>query len=592
MRHLIIGLLLLAPGGILAQDRPNVILILTDDQGYGDLGSQGNPFIQTPHLDRFYTESVRLTDFHVDPVCTPTRAALLTGRYSIRTGAWRTGAGRAFLRRDEVTLADVFAGAGYRTGMFGKWHLGDNFPYRPHDRGFHESVWHRHGAIAMSGDAWGNDYFDDIYNRNGDREQFTGYCTDVFFDEAFKFIEANRERPFFVYLSTNAPHNPYIVADRYSAPYRRMGLSAPLADFMGMVTNIDENVGRLLGKLKEWDLEDNTILIFMTDNGALGGIRMEMGDSDGFPLEPWSRFGANMRGRKGSPYEGGHRVPFFIRWPQGGLGGGQDVAGLTSHIDLMPTLMEFCGVENASPVEFDGISLAPLLRGQASAAERTLFVEHLGGSYSKPTFELIPFDISAVLTSRWRLVFGKELYDITRDPVQRTDVAAQNPEVVRELRKEHERWFSDVTRRISEPCRIVLGDPAENPVRLNLQDWYMSKGNAPWYQRPFGPYAHVSSDPAPYVNGKWMVEVARFGRYEITLRQLPREADFAIQAVEARLKVGQMDKTRAVPNGATAVKFTVELDAGPQSLQTWFTEAGGRSRGAFYVEVRRMDGAD
>ena len=146
MRHLIIGLLLLAPGGILAQDRPNVILILTDDQGYGDLGSQGNPFIQTPHLDRLYTESVRLTDFHVDPVCTPTRAALLTGRYSIRTGAWRTGAGRAFLRRDEVTLADVFRAAGYRTGMFGKWHLGDNYPYRPHDRGFHESVWHRHGG--------------------------------------------------------------------------------------------------------------------------------------------------------------------------------------------------------------------------------------------------------------------------------------------------------------------------------------------------------------------------------------------------------------------------------------------------------------
>ena len=328
MRHLIIGLFLLVPGGVLAQDRPNVILILTDDQGYGDLGSQGNPFIQTPHLDQFYTESVRLSDFHVDPVCTPTRAALLTGRYSIRTGAWRTGAGRAFLRRDEVTLADVFAAAGYRTGMFGKWHLGDNYPYRPHDRGFQEAVWHRHGAIGMSGDAWGNDYLDDIYQRNGEREQFTGYCTDVFFDEAFKFMEVNRDRPFFVYLSTNAPHNPYIVPDQYSAPYRSKGLSAQLANFMGMVTNIDENVGRLLRKLKEWDLEDNTILIFMTDNGALGGIRMENGDSDGFPLEPWSRFGANLRGRKGSPYEGGHRVPFFLRWPQGGLGGGKRCRGV------------------------------------------------------------------------------------------------------------------------------------------------------------------------------------------------------------------------------------------------------------------------
>ena len=520
MRHLIIGLLLLAPGEVLAQDRPNVILILTDDQGYGDLGSQGNPFIETPHLDQFYTESVRLTDFHVDPVCTPTRAALLTGRYSIRTGAWRTGAGRAFMRRDEVTLADVLAAAGYRTGMFGKWHLGDNYPYRPHDRGFQETVWHRHGAIGMSGDSWGNDYTDDIYQRNGEREQFTGYCTDVYFDEASKFMEANRGRPFFVFLSTNAPHNPYVVPDRYSAPYRSKGLSTPLANFMGMVTNIDENVGRLRTKLKEWDLEDNTILIFMTDNGALGGIRMENGDSDGFPLEPWNRFGANMRGRKGSPYEGGHRVPFFIRWPQGGLVGGKDVAGLTS---------------------------------------------------------------------RWRLVFGKELYDITRDPMQKADVAARYPQVVRELRKEHERWFSDVTRRISEPCRIVLGDPAENPVDLNLQDWHMAKGNAPWYQRPFGPYVYVSSTPAPYVNGKWMVEVAQSGHYEITLRQLPREADFAIRAVKARLKVGQVDKMRVVSNGATAVNFTVELDSGPQSIQTWFTEAGGKSRGAFYVEVRWME---
>ncbi len=374
-----------------------------------------------------------------------------------------------------------------------------------------------------------------------------GYCTDVFFDEAFEFMEANRDSPFFVYLSTNAPHNPYIVPDQYSAPYRSKGLSAQLANFMGMVTNIDENVGRLLRKLKEWDLEDNTILIFMTDNGALGGIRMENGDSDGFPLEPWSRFGANLRGRKGSPYEGGHRVPFFLRWPQGGLGGGKDVAGLTSHIDVMPTLMEFCGVESSSPVQFDGVSLAQLLRGQASSSERTLFVAHLGGSYANPTFELLPYDISAVLTTRWRLVFGKELYDITRDPMQRTDVAAHHPQIVRELRKEYDRWFSDVTRRISEPCRIVLGDPAENPVHLNLQDWYMSKGNAPWYQRPFGPYVYVASTPAPYVNGKWMVDVAQSGRYEITLRQLPSEAAFVIQADEARMKVGQFGQDQGGP---------------------------------------------
>ena len=598
--------------------RPNVILVMTDDQGYGDLACYGNPFVETPHLDQLYAQSVRLVDFHVDPVCTPTRAALLTGRYSIRTGAWRTGAGRCLLRSDEVTIADVFSAAGYRTGMFGKWHLGDNYPYRPHDRGFHEAVWHQHGAIGMSADSWGNDYIDDIYQRNGEHEQFTGYCTDVFFDEALKFMEEDRDKPFFVYLSTNAPHNPYTVPEQYSAPYQSQGLSIPLANFLGMMTNIDENVGRLMRKLKQWDLQDNTILIFMTDNGALGGIRMKKGDANGFPLKPWDSFGADMRGRKGSPYEGGHRVPFFIRWPHGSLTGGKDLTGLTAHIDVMPTLIEFCGLESPSAVEFDGISLAPLLREQASVSERTLFVEHLGGSYGQPTFEIRPYEISAVLTSRWRLVFGKELYDINHDPMQRTNVAAHHPQIVAKLRKAHDRWFSDVSRRISEPCRIVLGDEAENPMRLNLQDWYTAKGNPPWYQRGYGPFPHVGSPPAPYVNGsrlvevpgtgqfgpysyvgstpaphvngKWMVEVARAGQYEITLRQLPTEANCPIQAADARIKIGNVDEAKEVAEGATAVTFTVQLGTGEQSLQTWFTETDGKSRGAFYVYVRYLSG--
>jgi len=574
--------------------RPNVILVMTDDQGYGDLACHGNPFIQTPNLDQLYAESVRLVDFHVDPVCTPTRAALLTGRYSIRTGAWRTGAGRCLLRTGEVTMADLFSSAGYRTGMFGKWHLGDNFPYRPHDRGFHQAVWHRHGAIGMSADAWGNDYFDDVYQRNNKSEQFHGYCTDVFFDEALRFIESSRDQPFFVYLSTNAPHNPYVAPEKYCLPYREQGLSEHLAHYMGMVTNIDENMGRLMQQLKERDLVNNTIVIFMTDNGPLGGIQIKEGGSDGFPLEPGDSppgsFGANMRGRKGSPYEGGHRVPCFLRWPNGGLAGGRDVAGLTAHIDLLPTLIELCGLDNRAAVKFDGISLAPLLRHQVALHDRTLFVAHLGGSYSEPTFDIGPFQLAAALTPRWRLVYGKYLYDMASDPMQKRDVGEQHPEIVKQLREAQESWFADVTKGLAEPCRIVLGNEAENPVRLNLQDWYMPIGNAPWYQRSFGPYPYVSSTPAPLVNGPWMVEVARSGQYQITLRQLPAEANFPIEAARARMKIGDVDEAQEVPKGANAVTFTVQLKVGDQSLQTWFNEAGGKSRGAFYVYVRYLSG--
>ena len=572
--------------------RPNVVLVMTDDQGYGDLACHGNPFIQTPNLDQLYAQSVRLVDFHVDPVCTPTRAALLTGRYSIRTGAWRTGAGRCLLRSDEVTIADVFSAAGYRTGMFGKWHLGDNHPYRPHDRGFHEAVWHRHGAVGMAADAWGNDYFDDVYQRNNKGEQFNGYCTDVFFDEAIRFIQANRNQPFFVYLSTNAPHNPYLAPEKYCIPYREKGLSEHLTHYMGMVTNIDDNVGRLIHKLKELDLENNTMVIFMTDNGPLGGIRIREGGKDGFPLDPFESppgsFGANMRGKKGSPYEGGHRVPCFLRWPNGGLTGGRDVAGLTAHIDLLPTLIELCGLDNPAAVKFDGISLAPLLLHHDALDERTLFLAHLGGSYSEPHFDVSPFQFSAALTPRWRLVYGKHLYDIVSDPMQKRDVGEQHPEVVKQLREAQESWFADVTKKLAEPCRIVLGNEAENPVRLNLQVWYMPNGNAPWYQRRFGPYPHVSSSPAPYVNGPWMVEVARSGQYEITLRQLPTEANFPIQATDARIKIGNVDEAKEVPQGATAVTFKVQLGAGDQSLRTWFTEADGKTRGAFYVYVRQL----
>ncbi len=250
---------------------PNVVLVITDDQGYGDIGFHGNQEIQTPTLDSLARSSLRLTNFHVEPTCAETRAALLTGQYSLRGGVWHTVMGRSILRPSSITMAQLFKNAGYRTGMFGKWHLGDNYPYRPQDRGFDVTLHHGGGGVAQVPDVWGNDYFDDVYWSGDKLQPARGYCTDVFFDAAKKFIAADSQRPFFCYLATNAPHSPYNVADSYKKPYLDKGIEEPRASFYGMITNIDDNLSKLLAQLDQQGIADDTIVIFMTDNGTAAG---------------------------------------------------------------------------------------------------------------------------------------------------------------------------------------------------------------------------------------------------------------------------------------------------------------------------------
>ena len=394
--------------------KPNVILVITDDQGYGDVGVHGNSMIKTPNLDKLHSVSVRLTDFHVDPTCSPTRSALMTGRYSTRTGVWHTIMGRSIMNGSELTIAEVFRSAGYVTSMYGKWHLGDNYPCRPQDQGFDETFCHGGGGVGQTPDYFGNDYFDDTYFRNGKPEKAEGYCTDVWFKEALAFIEKNREKPFFAYLSTNAPHGPFLVADSYKKPYLQNGVQPTMASFYGMITNIDENMGLLLKRLDELKLKDNTILIFMTDNGTAAGASRRRGNKKAG--KAWPGFNAGMRGQKGSSYDGGHRVPFFIHWPAGGLHGGRDLDTLSAHIDILPTLAELCGIKHpvAGAPAIDGKSLAPLLKGKEPAwPDRTLFV------HSQRLEQVKKGRNNAVLTKRWRLVNNKELYDITADPGSR-----------------------------------------------------------------------------------------------------------------------------------------------------------------------------
>ena len=545
--------------------QPNVVLVITDDQGYGDLGCHGCTIIQTPNLDKLYSQSIHLTDFHVDPTCSPTRSALMTGRYSSRTGVWHTIMGRSLLRKDEGTMADVFSGSGYRTGIFGKWHLGDNYPFRPQDRGFHEVLIHAGGGVGQGPDYWGNDYFDDTYRHNGTQETFKGYCTDVFFENAARFIEANKDRPFFCYLSTNAPHAPYNVAEKYSKPYRDKGVQSGQAKFYGMITNIDENIGRLMRHLKRLDLEKDTILIFMTDNGTSGG------DS------------AGMRGKKGSEYDGGHRVPCFLRWPGGGLNGPRDVEQLTAHIDLLPTLIELCGLKKPQRVKFDGSSLVPLLRAAPTNwPDRTLFV------HSQRIEHPEKWRQSAVMTERWRLINGKELYDMEVDPSQKDNIGDKHSEVVVMLAPRYEDWWADISQRFDEYCEIIIGSDQENPSRLMSHDWHCP--NPAWSQDG------VRS--ASLANGFWAVEVARDGTYEFALRRWPIEVDEpinaaipggkAINTTEARLKIADVDVSQPVSGDAKAVTFQVRLKTGKTRLQTWFIDNTGTSRGAYYVYVKRL----
>ena len=551
--------------------QPNVILIITDDQGYGEIAAHGNPVIKTPNLDKLHSESVRLTDFHVDPTCSPTRAALLTGRYSTRTGVWHTINGRSMMRPDELTIAEVFKANGYATAMVGKWHLGDNHPCRPQDQGFDHTVWHHGGGIGNGPDYWENDYHDDTFLVNGKQEKFEGYCTDVWFREATRYVEQQRDKPFLLYLSTNAPHGPFIVPDKYSDLYKDSGMPETMAKYYGMITNIDENLGRFRKHLDKLGLAENTLLIFMTDNGTTAGWIDQKAKYD--------YFSAGMRGWKGSAWDGGHRVPCFWHWPAGGLTDGRVAAQLTAHIDILPTLVDLLDLKKPDGPPLDGVSLRSSLAGEGRPLpERTLFA-HVQRAFLPPKWKN-----SAAMTERWRLIDGKELYDIKADPGQKSDLAADHPDVVERLRADYEKWWTSLEPALKNTVRYVIGG-AENPMTLSSHDWLMpGVKQAAWHQ------THIKR--GDLINGPWAVDVKQEGIYEITLHRWAPYLETAMKATEARLTIGGLDEQILLDPQATGATFRVKLDAGPASLQTWLTRADGRQHGAYYTHVRLVADED
>ena len=560
-----LGLLIsLVPGTACSADRPNIIVIMTDDQGYGDLSCHGNPDVETPHIDQLYRQSVRFTDFHVDPTCAPTRAALITGRYSLSTGVWHTIAGKSFLHPDELTIANVLQGAGYATGMFGKWHLGDNYPCRPHDRGFDHAIYHGGGGIGQTPDLWGNDYFDDRYYHNGKARQFEGYCTDVWFDEAMRFMSTKGDEPFFCYLLPNAPHGPYLVDKKYSKPFIEEGFSENRANFYGMLVNIDENMGRLERFLEKEGLRDNTIVIFMTDNGTAGPW---------YPKEGKDHL-AGLRGIKGSIYEGGHRVPFFIRWPKGKIGGGRDVNHLAAHIDVLPTLMELSRATNRSGPPLHGRSLVPLLREpKAKWEQRSLVVNNQRIAVPKKYKDFV------VMSGAWRLVGKGELYDLNSDRGQKNNIAFKHPDVVQQLLQSYEAWWEQTAERVESLVPITVGSAQENPAFLTAHDWHSAKG-IPWHQ-------DVVAE-VPDFNGLWEIDVAEAGNYRISLMERPQEARHPIAAESAVLEVGGKLLEKTIPVGTVAIDFDVELKAGRTQLRSVLTTDSEAKRGAYYVSVLRL----
>ncbi|WP_236975535.1 arylsulfatase [Membranihabitans maritimus] len=567
-----------AIGFLQAQQQPNVIIVITDDQGFGDLGINGNPHIKTPNLDRFANSSIRLNNFYVSPVCAPTRSSLMTGRYSLRTGIRDTYNGGATMASNEVTIAEMLKEGGYKTGIFGKWHLGDNYPSRPKDQGFDESVIHLSGGMGQVGDVTtffqgDSSYFNPVLWHNGKREAYQGYCSDIFADEAIHFIEENSDKPFFCYLSFNAPHTPLQVPEKYYNRYKNID---PASGFEGdkrpfiemseknkedarkvyaMVSNIDDNFGKLLAKLDQLEISDNTVVIFMTDNG---------------PQQV--RYLAGMRGKKGSVYRGGVRVPFYLKYPKIHTGK-FDVETTTAHIDVLPTIASLCGMELPRGRVIDGKTMVPLFSGnQVDWENRALFFY-----WTRKYPEL--YNNMAVQKGRYKLVGHTdydagierfELFDVERDPYELTNLVDKMSEKAEALKRTMDQLYFELiqSKNLEEPPLPIVGTGAENPMILNRNDASGARGI--WNQKE--------------IFGKWAVFIKE-GNYNIKYRFTEPIKSGGVMYLEAGTQV--MRKTADISSEILEMK-NVYLPEMKGDLIPFYTVDRRRIM-PFYIELERME---
>ena len=551
------------------EQKPNIILIITDDQGYGDIGYNGNPHIKTPNLDLLATNSMRFNNFYVSPVCAPTRSSLLTGRYSLRTGVTDTYNGGAMMSNDETTLAEILKENNYQTGIFGKWHLGDNYPFRPTDQGFHESLIHLSGGIGQVGDFTnyykGNrSYFDPILWHNNEQKKYEGYCSDIFTDEAIKFIEENKSNQFFCYLSFNAPHTPLQVPDKYYDLYKNVDPSVisesekismteknvlDAKRIYGMVTNIDDNVGKLVSKLKELNIDKNTILIFMTDNG---------------PQQ--FRYVSNLRGLKSSVYNGGIKVPFYLSYPKI-HDAGLDLDNFSAHIDVLPSLLDLCDIETPKNIKIDGKNFL-----NKSREERSFF-----SYWTRKSPEL--YQNMSLNKGNYKLVGNTnydspierfELFDIDNDPYEMENLIENKKELAIQMKLEMDNIYNELinSKNIKNKPRIIIGSEFENPTYLNRNDASGQRGI--WAQNEIFGFWRIKA-----LSGKYNFRF-KFNNLNLTSGQMVIEVGNQV-----------FSKKVEVDDNGYALMENIDLNEGEFDLTPFFRYER-KNIFPFWVEIDRL----
>ena len=523
--------------------KPNIVFILSDNQSYYEMSCHGHAQVKTPNIDALAKDSVEFTHFYAEPFCSPTRTVLMTGRHAMRSGVFTTISGRSIMHRNDTTLPDILQKNGYHTAIFGKWHLGFSYPYRPQDRGFDEVFIHGGGGVGQMEDYYGNTLFDTTFIHNGKVTPSKGYCTDILFDRAMDYVEHHKDRPFFCFVSTPVTHSPHHGPKELVARLKKEGLTGNV-ELFGQVMNLDMNIGRMTKKLEELGLADKTLYVFASDQG--------MSDR-GAP------HGDN---RMSLAHDPAQHAPLFIRLPGGKR---YTCDRLTGAVDLFPTFLDYCGID--SPVAMDGMSLLPLLKGGDWPKDRTLIIQ------CPRSRTATKWKNASVKTERWRFTNGKHLYDIKADPRQKTDVAAQHPEVVNQLTAAYEAFWASMPNQSDTLSRHLLGARECPEVVLNGMDWY--KGASPWNKGAFKSNA----------NGAWAVTVLRDGHYTFECRIFPREAGKPMGLTSATLKIGDVEKEVAVDAAATHAMIEVDLKAGNYDLETVLRGSRGKPRGALFVYV-------
>lgn len=559
--------------------RPNVIIVLSDDQGYGDFSCHGNPIVQTPAFDKLYSESVRFSNFHVSPLCTPSRGELMSGLDAMHNLASTVLFGRGIIRRDVPTMPEIFKQNGYHTGIFGKWHLGDSYPDRPMDRGFEKCEWFK-GWGLLSEAEYDNDYYKTRYLDSLKPVESGKYCTDLWFDEAMKWMgeKAARQQPFFTYLALNVTHGPFYSPQEDLDFYKNKVDNRATASFFGMIRNMDNNMARLDKWLEEKHLKDNTLIVFMNDNGGTGGIKV---------------YNAGMRGEKGSVYDGGHRAVCFMRWPNGTLGMPRTISYPSEIQDLLPTFIDLFNFKKDSKRHFDGESLKPVLNPSAKKLNDRMFVVQYMETSKPQKYQ------GCVVWNNWRLVGENELYDLSKDPGQQNNIAAGNPQILKKMQAFYEQWWAVTVPWNDQRIPLIVGSEKENPVTLTSNEWLDESVNTQWA---------VAQAKGNVQGGVWKIHAEKKGKYRLELSRWPAHLnrDMTIAGLETAIGGTKLRTGRAMPvaagcvmvnagtplvvksePGATKIAMDINLNAGDQTLQAWFKNKDGQDIcGAYYVSVK------